>query len=118
VGCNGLNVCIRCEAKGHEYVRSSSERPCHNDSHYFHIRMNPDADSERLLSQAAAADAPSAAASAHHVSVDPGVQTAHVFREDGSKTQLRSRATTSRDEDAMAVPKVEDPAPFVCHGCI
>ena len=118
VGCNGLNVCIRCEAKGHEHVRSSSERPCHNDSHYFVIRMNPDADSERVLSQAAAAAPSSAAASAHHVSVDPGVQTAHVFREDGSKTQLRSRATTSRDEDAMAVPKVDEPAAFVCRGCI
>ena len=27
VGCKGLNVCIRCEAKGHEHVRSASEHP-------------------------------------------------------------------------------------------
>jgi hypothetical protein len=104
VGCNGLNVCIRCEAKGHEHVRSSSERPCHNESHYFIIRMNPDTDFELVQSLAVE---PSAAAAARHIGSDPDTQMAHVFREDGTKTQLRSRATTSRDEDAMAVPKVE-----------
>jgi hypothetical protein len=112
VGCNGLSVCIRCEENGHEHVRSSSERPCHNESHYFVVRMNPDADSESLLSHAATGSVPSADASAHYASIDPGVQTAHVFREDGSQTQLCSRATTSREGDAMVVPKIGVPAPF------
>jgi hypothetical protein len=44
VGCNALNVCIRCEAKGHDHVRISSQRPCHNDSHYFVILMQPHSD--------------------------------------------------------------------------
>jgi hypothetical protein len=105
VGCNGMNVCIRCEAKGHEHVRSSSERPCHNDSHYFIIRMNQEPGTACAQQQL-----PIAAALPAHVATDSSVQTAHVFREDGATTRLRSRATTSRDDDAMAVPEVLAPA--------
>jgi hypothetical protein len=107
VGCNGLKVCIRCEAKGHEHVRKMSQHPCHDASHYFIISMNPDPrDSQKVASLAAGGAAAGAATAAVAVENDAGVQRAHVFREGGSKTSLRSRATTSRDESVMVVPKV------------
>jgi hypothetical protein len=98
VGCNGLSICIRCDAKGHEHVRHSSQHPCHNESHYFVIRMNPTSE------QAASPAAPTPAASdgVHHAQA-----TAHVFREDGTRTMLRSQPTTSRDDSVMVVPKVQ-----------
>jgi hypothetical protein len=107
VGCNGMNVCIRCDCKGHEHVRHASQHPCHNESHYFAIRMNPD--SEQIAFPAAsAAHAPAAApAPAAPGLVDHPDETAHVFREDGAKTQLRSRPTSSRDSAVMVVPKVK-----------
>jgi hypothetical protein len=68
VGCNGLNVCIHCEAKGHEHVRNSSEQPCHNDSHYFFIHTNPESNLEFVQHHETPAATPSAAASTHHQS--------------------------------------------------
>jgi hypothetical protein len=95
VGCNAINVCIRCEAQGFDHVRRSSQRPCHNHSHYFVIRMHPQPE------EAAAADARPAPSD-----IDLHALTAHVFREDGATTPLLACATTSTDDRVMAVPKV------------
>jgi hypothetical protein len=99
VGCNGLNICIRCDAIGHEHVRQASQHPCHNESHYCIIRMRPDSDQ-------AAFPAVSDGNLAHSGPAQEAAATAHVFREDCSRTTLRSRPTTSRSDSVMVVPKV------------
>ena len=108
IGCNRLNVCIRCEAKGHDHVRTSSERPCHNQSHYFEIHMNPEPGSVQPLASASSSTAAGGAAALLPVERDE--QTAHVFRDDGGTTLLLLRATESRDEKEMVVPRVGVPA--------
>jgi hypothetical protein len=108
IGCNRLNVCIRCEAKGHDHVRTSSERPCHNQSHYFEIHMNPEPGSVQPLASASSSTAAGGAAALLPVERDE--QTAHVFRDDGGTTLLLLRATESRDEKEMVVPRVGAPA--------
>ena len=100
VGCNGLNICIRCDASGYEHVRHGSQQPCHNDSHYCIIHMRPD-------SQQSAFPAVPDGDFAHSDRAQEAATTAHVFREDCSKTTLRSRPTTGRSESVMVVPKVQ-----------